>query len=156
MHVEDRASQLGEADLRDGGEVLEEPLDGECERSQGQQQREVATSLRQRQEACEGEPERDEPPRAERAEAAQQQVERIGVGLHPCVHGRHDVGHQPLFGPGVGGRALQRDEPEEARKRNEGQEKCRGRAGNGTAETVLSVVADDQAAGRVRQSAHAA
>ena len=78
------------------------------------------------------------------------------MGLYPRVEWRDDVGHQPLFRAGVGGRALERDEPEEARKDDQGQQKRCGRARNGAAEAILRVVADDQAAGRVRESAHAA
>ncbi len=74
--------------------------------------------------------------------------------LDPYADLRHHLGHQPLLRPGVHGGALERDQPEEGRQGDQGQQESRGRARDGAAEAVSAVGVHEQAARGVRQASH--
>jgi hypothetical protein len=156
LHVEESVAKRGQADLGDRGEVFQRPLDREGERARRHHHREVAAAARQGEDPAGGEGERNEPAGAEPADADQERVDRRDDLGDPRMQGRHDVRHQPLFGDGVIGGALEGDEPEEARQHDQGQKEGERGAGDGAAGALPGIRTRARGDRWVRESSHAA
>jgi hypothetical protein len=156
VDVEQGAHERAERHRIRRGEVLQRPLDGEAQRPEREEDREVAAPAAQREEAEDREGTGDEPPAAERADRHDQDLDRREIRPDPPVHGLDDVRHEPLLRRRVDRRALEHHEPEQGREGDEREQERSAGAGDRASESVSRVVADDEAPHGIGEPTHAA